>query len=125
MRGPSPLLRPADPERAAPEAGKCLACGGLVTGRVVPLWRERYPGEVEYRCEACHAVETPEMRARMRGEETRTCAAPDCTVSFRPRSVGSRWEKKYCSEQCSARTRQRELKAKAAARREAAREVAA
>lgn len=108
------------PERRASEGGRCLLCGGIVTGALVPLWRQRYPGEVEFRCDGCHAVETPEMRARMRGQETRTCAATDCTVTFRPRQQGTPWEKKYCSEQCAARTRQRELKAKAAARREEA-----
>ncbi len=42
-------------------------------------------------------------------DESGTCAAPDCTNTFRRRTIGS--ERRFCSRKCSNRTRIREKRA--------------
>lgn len=84
------------------EAVPCV-CGGHITGTTLPLWRQRWGGEVEYRCEDCGRLETPEERVtRVTAPKppiALPCTRKGCRNTFTPtRSSGA--PQIYCSTQC-------------------------
>lgn len=68
------------------------SCGGLVSARVVPLARQRIPGQTEWECARCGAV-TPQERRDPLVSRCLVCARP-----FRLRRGGV--PKRYCSQEC-------------------------
>lgn len=118
-----PLAAPMD-RATSYQRVPCLAlkpdgntCGGSIEARTLPLWRQRYGGEVEYRCDRCGRLETAADRVaagpvrrkhaqparELPAAEPRTCAFPPCGKSFTPRKPSE--ARRYCSVMCANQDR--------------------
>lgn len=78
--------------------GPCKACGGKITAVRVPMWRETFPGQVEYRCRDCDTLEPPSARR----PDERQCY---CGAWFAARR--GVYPKRYCSPPCKKRVEKR------------------
>lgn len=98
-----PMPQPILPRSTYQSAPPC-ACGGRIVAQLVPLWGQRYPGEVEYRCDACRTVETAQERAakerayvaNLAALKQRQCAREGCGNPVD--SLG----RTYCGRRCAS-----------------------
>lgn len=110
-----PLAAPMD--RTTSYQRVPCGCGGSIEASTLPLWRQRYGGEVEFKCDRCGRLETAADRVaagpvrrkhaqparEVAPPEPRICAHAPCGKTFTPRKRSE--ARTFCSVACANKAR--------------------